>query len=105
MLFEISPKSNVKLFDTISQTNANTTPILVRPPHYSIRDHALICNSDINLSDFLIVTNVRHEIPLYITESIFILQNSPKLNDLGKGILKPSNDLAHKLMKSHNTPT
>ena len=55
---------------------------LVRPPHSSIRDHALTCNSDINLSDFQTVANVRYEVPLRITESIFILQNSPKLNDL-----------------------
>jgi len=55
---------------------------LVRPQLSSIRDHALSCNSDINLNDFSIVASVRNEIPLRITESILILQNSPKLNDL-----------------------
>ena len=53
-----------------------------RTPLFSIRDHALSCNSDINLSDFIIVASMRYEIPLRITESIFILQISPKLNDL-----------------------
>ena len=62
---------------------------LVRLPQTSIRDYALYCNPVSNLSDFELVACVRYEIPLCITESIFILQKSHKLNDLDSFRLQP----------------
>ena len=55
---------------------------MIRPLKSSIRDRALAWKSEINVGDFKIVASVRNETPLRITESISIVQKSPKLNVL-----------------------
>ena len=62
-------------------TSVRTGHLLVNPPHSSIRSHSDQCTCQIDIDSFHIVSSNNSTLSLKILESLYILKNSPNLND------------------------
>ena len=58
-----------------------TKRMLGTPPQSSIREHAFLCDSRIDISIFKIVSTASNVLDLRILESLHISKNQPILND------------------------
>ena len=61
--------------------SVRTGHLLVHPLHSSIRSHTGQCTCEIDINSFKIVHSDNSSLSLKILESLYILKNSPKLNE------------------------